>query len=137
MVRRRLDSETAKRLQTFLRGRHAELTEEIRAAKEAAARSGERGSADPSDRAVAAFQHEIDALRLHRVARQLVALEAALDRLTRKEYGVCDDCGEFVGLARLKALPFTRRCRACQRHAEATSGLPSPPERIAASPRAD
>jgi DnaK suppressor protein len=121
MATRRIGRETSKRLETLLRNRHTELAEQIRSLRDAAARSGERASADQSDRAVASFQHEIDALRLDRLGAQVLALEVALDRLSRRKYGLCDDCGEFVGLGRLSALPFTRRCRGCQSQAEAKS----------------
>ena len=41
------------------------------------------------------------------------------ERLARGEYGICRDCGLFMGLGRLKALPFAPRCTACQAEVEA------------------
>ncbi len=41
------------------------------------------------------------------------ALEAALRRLDRDEFGWCDACGEFIGEKRLDLDPTTVRCRDC------------------------
>lgn len=46
-------------------------------------------------------------------------LDEALRRLDEGRYGICEDCEEVIGEARLKALPFARRCIACQERAEA------------------
>ena len=126
-VKRRLDARTAERLEQFLRSRRAELTESARSLMDAASGTEERASADHSDRARATCQTEIDAARLERLGRQIAEMEAALGRLSRRDYGWCDDCGSFLGLARLKALPFARRCRPCQSRAEADSDRPTRP----------
>lgn len=41
------------------------------------------------------------------------ALEAAITRIHSKEFGWCDDCGEFIGLRRLELDPTVMRCRDC------------------------
>ena len=43
------------------------------------------------------------------------ALEAALRRLDREEFGWCDACGEFIGAKRLDLDPTIVRCRDCAR----------------------
>jgi DnaK suppressor protein len=45
-------------------------------------------------------------------------LDEALRRLDEGLYGLCEECGGDIGEARLKALPFARRCIACQEQAE-------------------
>lgn len=45
-------------------------------------------------------------------------LDEALRRLDEGLYGVCDECGGSIGEGRLKALPFARRCIACQEQIE-------------------
>jgi DnaK suppressor protein len=47
---------------------------------------------------------------MERVSR----LSAALDRLSRGEYGICVECGEPISRARLRALPEVQRCVRCQ-----------------------
>jgi RNA polymerase-binding transcription factor len=123
--KRRLDARTAERLEQFLRSRRARLVERVRSLMDAAAGTEERASADHSDRARATCQTEIDAAQLDRLGRQIAEMEAALGRLSRKDYGWCDDCGSFIGLARLEALPFARRCRPCQSRAETDADRPT------------
>jgi len=48
-------------------------------------------------------------------ARQV---RAALDRFAEGTYGTCVSCEENVGFARLKALPETPLCMACQTRRE-------------------
>jgi RNA polymerase-binding transcription factor DksA len=45
----------------------------------------------------------------------LAEVNAALDRIDRGTFGVCDACSRPVSRARLDALPFARRCAACAR----------------------
>jgi DnaK suppressor protein len=48
----------------------------------------------------------------------VVQIQDALERLAAGEYGHCQDCDEFIGTARLRALPFAQRCRDCQSETE-------------------
>ncbi len=47
-----------------------------------------------------------------------VAVEEALGRLARGQYGRCADCGAAIAPARLRALPFAVRCLSCQERLE-------------------
>lgn len=53
------------------------------------------------------------AVERRRIAR-LHELETALQRLRETDYGVCEECGEDIGVARLKANPSARLCVVCQ-----------------------
>jgi RNA polymerase-binding protein DksA len=44
---------------------------------------------------------------------QLHAIDAALARMARGEYGFCCTCGERIGLARLEVLPEAAACIRC------------------------
>ena len=57
----------------------------------------------------------------------LADTSAALEKVADGCYGVCETCGEAIGYARLLAYPSARRCLACQRSAEASSGAKSSP----------
>ena len=50
--------------------------------------------------------------------RQRNQLDEALRRLDEGTYGVCEDCDEPISPARLRAMPFARRCVKCQEQAE-------------------
>ena len=52
-------------------------------------------------------------------SRTLQHIEGALHRLQSGGYGRCCDCGAEIPAARLRAVPFTERCRGCQELAEA------------------
>jgi len=40
-------------------------------------------------------------------------IQAALERIEDGSYGVCDNCGEDIGEARLRAIPEATRCVNC------------------------
>lgn len=55
------------------------------------------------------------ALKLRQTdAKILVAIEEALARIEKGNYGLCRDCGEMISDARLKAIPWTRVCITCK-----------------------
>ncbi len=45
-------------------------------------------------------------------------IDEALQRIKEGVYGICQDCGCVISPARLKALPFARRCVVCKTVAE-------------------
>ena len=47
-------------------------------------------------------------------AKILTAIEEALVRIDKGNYGVCRDCGEPIAPARLNAIPWTRVCITCK-----------------------
>ena len=50
--------------------------------------------------------------------RRLKAIEDALKRIQREEYGVCTGCGEDINEKRLVAVPWATMCIDCQEEAE-------------------
>jgi DnaK suppressor protein len=56
-------------------------------------------------------------------SRELARIEHALKRMREGGYGVCEDCGRPIPLARLQALPYATLCIRCQSSAE--RGLPT------------
>jgi DnaK suppressor protein len=49
---------------------------------------------------------------------QLDQVEAALRKIDKGTYGVCESCRKPIGKARLEALPFARYCISCQSSSE-------------------
>ena len=47
-------------------------------------------------------------------AKILQAIEEALYRMDKGNYGICRDCGDPIAAARLEAIPWTRVCIACK-----------------------
>ncbi|HEY6085321.1 MAG TPA: TraR/DksA family transcriptional regulator, partial [Nitrospira sp.] len=50
--------------------------------------------------------------------RERIQLDEALQRLDEGTYGICEDCETPISPARLRALPFARRCVSCQEQFE-------------------
>jgi len=48
----------------------------------------------------------------------LKKINKTLDRIERKTYGLCDDCGEPINFERLWARPTAELCIACKEEAE-------------------
>ncbi|MCB2222928.1 MAG: TraR/DksA C4-type zinc finger protein [Actinobacteria bacterium] len=47
-------------------------------------------------------------------ARDLLdKVDQALEAIEAGTYGICDDCGEAIPVARLDALPYATRCVEC------------------------
>ncbi|MEZ4771484.1 MAG: TraR/DksA C4-type zinc finger protein [Caldilineales bacterium] len=58
-------------------------------------------------------------LALHRNDEALlVEVDAALARLDKGTYGLCERCGNQIDYARLQALPYARLCISCQQYIE-------------------
>lgn len=50
--------------------------------------------------------------------RELDEIRAAQARLETGSFGVCETCGSAIHLSRLRAVPWTRHCFACQSQEE-------------------
>jgi len=74
--------------------------------------------ADPGDRAATETDRNF-VLRLRDRDRRLIGkIEDALRRIEDGGFGVCDECGESISEARLKARPVTTLCILCKEEAE-------------------
>lgn len=76
-------------------------------------------SADDSvDRANNSFNRELMFSLSDTERQMLIMVEEAFERLEKSTYGSCGHCGEQIGLARLKAVPWARYCIDCQESEE-------------------
>jgi DnaK suppressor protein len=73
---------------------------------------------DPNDRATR--ESEIGSeLRMRDRDRKLISkIQQALQRIAAGTFGMCANCGEPIGAARLRARPVTDLCIDCKREAE-------------------
>ena len=65
---------------------------------------------------------ELDVAMVIRESQELQDIEAALARIAEGSYGVCTECGDEIGRARLKAYPTAERCLPCQQENERLRG---------------
>jgi len=47
-------------------------------------------------------------------SRTISEIDRALERIGQKTYGVCENCGRPISIARLEAIPYAPRCAECQ-----------------------
>jgi len=79
--------------------------------------------ADPADRATMESDRAFT-LRLRDRERKLIKkIQGALDRMKEGSYGVCEECGEDISIARLKARPVTKLCIDCKSKQEEEENL--------------
>jgi len=73
---------------------------------------------DPSDRATMESNRN-SILRIRDRERKLIfKIQEALQRLEVGEFGICEECGEQIGIERLKARPVTTLCIDCKSNQE-------------------
>lgn len=73
---------------------------------------------DPTDRASLESDRNFE-LRIRDRERKLIGkIREALDRIEAGEFGECEECGEEIGEARLKARPVTTLCIECKTEQE-------------------
>lgn len=82
--------------------------------------SGDGAGDDQADAGTKAFEREQE-MSLANNARELVAQnQRALARLDDGTYGVCENCGNPIGKARLQAFPRATLCMSCKQAEERT-----------------
>ena len=115
-------SPAAKQIETRLRHRYEEIWTDIR--RELGKHDEQRyqdlvqGAGDPEDDATANLLVDLNLSELDRDVEELRAVQAALARLRRGEYGRCQNCGREIPRPRLEALPQAALCIDCQTRAE-------------------
>jgi len=71
---------------------------------------------EPEDEAGVAVRNSSAGMAIANIERELHTLaeiDLSLRRMDTGEYGVCGVCGETIPIARLNAIPWTRRCVNC------------------------
>lgn len=121
----------ARRIETQLRHRYTELWADIRRELD---KHGEQryadlvqGAGDPEDAATADVLVDLNLAEIERDTQELKAIQDALARLRRGEYGYCQRCGEEISPRRLEALPHATLCIRCQTQIERTQAADPTP----------
>jgi len=74
---------------------------------------------DPADRAALEADRNFMLRIRDREAKLIKKIKAALDRIEKDTFGICESCGEDITLNRLKARPVTTQCIDCKSKEEA------------------
>jgi DnaK suppressor protein len=78
------------------------------------ARESDSAIQDTADAAVAGYTKEFMFGQSSTEHQVLQSIREALDSIDDRSYGFCDGCGGEIEYRRLEAVPWARRCIACQ-----------------------
>lgn len=95
---------------TSLLERHQEERERVRLSEGSAERSPDPSEADGGSMA---FELEKELTLDENTKYLLNQVEHALLLIKKKKYGICENCGDAIPVARLEALPYSTNCRDC------------------------
>lgn len=73
----------------------------------------------PAELASDNTERDVSYGRIESQSHELKEIREALDRIREGTFGTCEECARRIPRARLKAIPYTRRCVNCQQRAEA------------------
>lgn len=105
-------------LERFLQDELTRLQGSLRAGAVETRTAESASLTDISVHAADTLHTEIQVTLMDRRTQQVSQIQDALARLADGRYGFCQECDGFIGLPRLRALPFAQRCRDCQAQAE-------------------
>lgn len=74
---------------------------------------------DPTDRASLEADRNFMLRIRDRESKLIKKIKQALERIENGTYGICESCGEEIGVKRLKARPVTTQCIECKAKEEA------------------
>jgi RNA polymerase-binding transcription factor DksA len=86
--------------------------------REAAAAPLEAHSMDMADSASDEMDHDLALSLLNSEQDALYEVEAAMRRILEGRYGICEESAEAIGEERLRAVPWTRYCKAAEERME-------------------
>jgi len=108
------DDKRRKGLQAILRRLRDETYEGIARYRQDQSEEKESSPGDEMDVARASAAVDTHANLIDRAEGRLRLIDEALARVDNGTYGICADCGDEIGLERLKVLPFAVRCVDCE-----------------------
>jgi RNA polymerase-binding protein DksA len=117
-------------IEARLRHRYVEIWTDVR--RELQKHDGQQyedlvqGAGDAVDDATADLLVDLNLAEIDRDIEEMRAVHAAIARLERGDYGICQSCGSEISAARLEALPQAAFCIDCQtRREKSTRSTPS------------
>lgn len=73
---------------------------------------------DDAEIAFAIESNSVESVLIANTTSELNKVDAALQRIVDDNYGVCEQCGQKITVARLQALPYANLCITCQGKAD-------------------
>ena len=80
--------------------------------------SGEGAGDDQADAGTKTFEREHEMSLVINARDMVLQTERALERIDSKRYGICEECGNAIGKARLQVFPRATLCMLCKQKEE-------------------
>jgi RNA polymerase-binding transcription factor len=109
----KLDKKTVESFRKILLKERERIIGDVKQMDESSKEMGQDGIQDIGDEAATIYNKQI-LLTLNESERmRLRELDESLDRIESGTYGICEECGEPVGLKRLEVRPVAKYCVPC------------------------
>jgi RNA polymerase-binding transcription factor DksA len=115
-------------LERLLRERRERLLRSATACETASRGFAEERESELEESAQEAQLDRVLRLLDDRARREVVEIDAALDRIADDTYGLCIECDEPIEIDRLAVMPETDVCLSCASTREAAPAAPAPAE---------
>jgi DnaK suppressor protein len=114
ILRKDLDKKTIARFKKILLSEREQIIGEVKQIYESSKEMGQDGIQDIGDEAANIYNKQV-LLSLNENERtRLQEVDEALDQIANGTYGVCEECGEPIGLKRLEVRPVAKYCVSCK-----------------------
>ena len=109
-----LDSSQIEFFKTALEARRAQIQKNLNITSLEMYAMNSDDLRDEGDHASALLGQAVDSAILDRQAKELAEIDLALGKIKDNLYGICEMCGEEIGLERLRVKIFARYCITCR-----------------------
>jgi len=109
----RLDKKTIERFRKILLKERERIIGDVKQMDESSKEMGQDGIQDIGDEAATIYNKQILLTLNENDRMRLRDLDESLDRIESGTYGICEECGEPVGLKRLEVRPVAKYCVPC------------------------
>jgi DnaK suppressor protein len=109
----KLDKKTIERYRKILLKERERIIGDVKQMDESSKEMGQDGIQDIGDEAATIYNKQILLTLNENDRTRLRDLDEALDRIESGTYGICEECGEPVGLKRLEVRPVAKYCVPC------------------------
>ena len=109
-----LDKKTITKFKKILLKEREQIVGEVKQIVESSKEMGQDGTQDIGDEAANIYNKQV-LLSLNENERmRLQEVDESLDRMENRTYGICEECGELIGLKRLEVRPVAKYCVPCK-----------------------
>lgn len=113
-MKKGIDKKTLARLRKILLREREQIVGEVKQIHESSREMGQDGIQDLGDEAANIYNKQV-LLSLNENERmRLQEVDESLDRIESGTYGICEECGEAIGLKRLEVRPVAKHCVSCK-----------------------